>query len=112
MESPHAPPLPPARSCRASDDLPLAQRKGTCRRHRPGAQGREAGLCRCLPKARRRRQQRHGRKPRSSSIPTSRSIQCRPIEVDDRKSFGHWEADLLIFRRAHGKADLTSMIER
>ena len=29
-----------------------------------GPEGREAGLCRYLPKARRRRQQRYGRKPR------------------------------------------------
>lgn len=84
----------------------------TIYRYAYGPEGREAGLCRYLPKARRRRQQRHGRKPRSSSIPTNRSILCRPIEVDDRKTFGHWAADLPIFRRAHGKANLTSMIER
>ena len=36
----------------------------------------------------------------------------RPLEVEDRQTFGHWEADLLIFRREHGKANLTSMIER
>ena len=35
------------------------------------------------------------RKPRSSSIPASRTIQHRPTEVEDRKTFGHWEADLL-----------------
>ena len=77
-----------------------------------GPEGREAGLHRHLPKARRRRQQRYGRKPRSSPIPVSRAIQHRPTEVEDRKTFGHWEADLLIFRREHGKANLTSMIER
>jgi IS30 family transposase len=77
-----------------------------------GPEGREAGLHRHLPKARRRRQQRYGRKPRSSPIPANRAIQHRPPEVEDRQTFGHWEADLLIFRREHGKANLTSVIER
>ena len=77
-----------------------------------GPEGREAGLHRHLPKARRRRQPRYGRKPRCSPIPASRAIQHRPTEVGDRQTFGHWEADLLIFRREHGKANLTSMIER
>ena len=62
--------------------------------------------------ARSRRQPRYGRQPRSSSIPASRAIQHRQAEAEDRKTFGHWEADLLIFRREHGKANLTSMIER
>ena len=77
-----------------------------------GPEGREAGLYRHLPKARRRRQPRYGREPRSSAIPANRLIQHRPADVDDRRTFGHWEADLLIFRREHGKANLTSMIER
>ena len=77
-----------------------------------GPEGREAGLHRHLPKARRRRQPRYGRKPRRSPIPASRAIQHRPTEVGDHQTFGHWEADLLIFRREHGKANLTSMIER
>ena len=77
-----------------------------------GPEGREAGLHRHLPKARRRRQRRYGRKPRASSIPASRAIQHRPTEVEDRQTFGHWEEDLLIFRREHGKANLTSVIER
>jgi IS30 family transposase len=77
-----------------------------------GPEGREAGLYHHLPKARRRRQPRYGRKPRSSPIPASRLIQHRPSEVEDRQTFGHWEADLLIFRREHGKANLTNMLER
>ena len=77
-----------------------------------GPEGREAGLHRHLPKARRRRLPRYGRKPRRSSFPASRAIQHRPTEVGDRQTFGHREADLPIFRREHGKANLTSMIER
>ena len=84
----------------------------TIYQHVYGPEGRAAGLYRYLPKARRRRQPRYGRKPRTSFVPASRAITQRPAEVDDRSSFGHWEADLLIFRRAHGPANLTSMVER
>ena len=77
-----------------------------------GPEGRAAGLYRLLPASRRQRRPRHARKPRPSFVPASRSIAHRPAEVASRQSFGHWEADLLIFRREHGKANLTSMIER
>lgn len=77
-----------------------------------GPEGRAADLYRHLPKARRQRRPRYGRKPRASFVPAARSVAQRPPEVDDRQTFGHWEADLLIFRRDHGKANLTSMIER
>ena len=77
-----------------------------------GPEGRDAGLYRHLPKSRRRRQPRYGRKPRVSFVPADRSIADRPPEAENRQTFGHWEADLLIFRREHGKANLTSMIER
>ena len=77
-----------------------------------GPEGRAAGLYRHLPKARRQRRPRYGRKPRASFIPAARAIAQRPPEAEDRQTFGHWEADLLIFRREHGKANLTTMVER
>jgi hypothetical protein len=77
-----------------------------------GPEGRAAGLYHHLLKVRRQRRPRYGRKPRASFIPANRSIQRRPTEVEDRQTFGHWGADLLIFRREHGKATLTAMIER
>jgi IS30 family transposase len=76
------------------------------------SEGRAAALYRLLPASRRQRRQRFCRKPRSSFIPAVRAIVHRPVEAADRRSFGHWEADLIIFRREHGKANLTSMIER
>jgi IS30 family transposase len=84
----------------------------TIYRYIHGPEGRELGLYRHLPKARRRRQPRHGRRPRPSFVPADRAIQLRPAEVEDRRTFGHWEADLLIFRREHGKANLTTLLER
>ena len=55
---------------------------------------------------------RHGRKPRSASIPRERRIENRPAEVGDRQAFGHWGCDLLIFRKEAGEANVTSLVER
>jgi IS30 family transposase len=84
----------------------------TIYRHVHGPEGREDGLYRHLPKARRRRGSRYGRRPRGASIPRERGIENRPAEVRNRGSFGHWEADLVIFRREVGKANVTSLVER
>ena len=84
----------------------------TIYRHVYGPEGREDGLYRHLPKARRRRGSRYGRKPRAASIPRERWIENRPAEVGGREAFGHWEGDLLIFRKEHGKANVTSLMER
>jgi transposase, IS30 family len=84
----------------------------TIYRHVYGPEGREDGLYRHLPKARRRRGSRYGRRPRSASIPRERWIENRPAEVGDRETFGHWECDLLIFRKEAGKANVTSLVER
>jgi len=61
--------------------------------------GRRAGLPRYLAqrKARRGRRRRNGR--REPSIPNRVSIDQRPAEADGRISFGHWEGDLMHFRR-------------
>jgi IS30 family transposase len=84
----------------------------TIYRHVYGPEGREGGLYRHLPKARRRRGSRYGRKPRTASIPRERWIENRPAEIERRESFGHWEGDLLIFAKEHGKANVTSLLER
>ena len=84
----------------------------TIYRHVYGPEGRRDGLYRHLPEARRRRGSRHGRRPRSASIPRERRIENRPAEVGTRETFGHREADLLIFRKEHGKANVTSLVER
>ena len=84
----------------------------TIYRHVYGPEGRADGLYRHLPKARRRRGNRFGRKPRAGPIPRERWIGSRPAEVDGRETFGHWEADLLIFSKQHGQANVTSLLER
>jgi transposase, IS30 family len=75
-------------------------------------QGRALELHRHLLRARRLRRRRFGRKPRSLKIPFERTIALRPAEIGERHALGHWEADLLIFRQAHGQANVTSMVER
>lgn len=100
---------------------------GYVRRHRPaglsichetiyqyvyGSQGRDQGLWRYLPRARRSRRQRYARKPRGVHIPLANTIKARPAEIGHRTSFGHWEGDLLAFRQEFGKANLTSLVER
>jgi IS30 family transposase len=75
-------------------------------------EGRALELHRHLLRARRLRRRRFGRKPRSPKIPLERTIAQRPAEIGQRQEIGHWEADLLIFRQAHGRANLTSLVER
>jgi IS30 family transposase len=77
-----------------------------------GPEGQALELHRHLLRARRRRRQRFGRKPRSRKIPADLSIACRPTSIASREEIGHWEGDLLIFRQAHGRANLTSLVER
>ena len=84
----------------------------TIYRHVYGPKGRTEQLYLCLPRARRRRAARHGRKPRSHRIPMERGIACRPAEAATRDSFGHWEGDLLIFARDLGPANVTTLLER
>jgi IS30 family transposase len=77
-----------------------------------GSEGRALELHRHLLRARRLRRRRFGRKPRGPKIPLPRTFGQRPAEIGQRQEPGHWEADLLIFQRAHGKANLTSLVER
>ncbi|WP_437207074.1 IS30 family transposase [Planctomicrobium sp. SH664] len=76
------------------------------------AEGHELGLYRYLFKGRHRRRRKFGRVPRDTRIPEHHGIAFRPEIVSSRETFGHWETDLLIFNREHGKANLTSMSER
>jgi IS30 family transposase len=75
-------------------------------------EGRALELHHHLLRARRLRRRRFGRKARSLKIPPEQTIAQRPAEIGQRHASGHWEADLLIFQRVHGQANLTSLVER
>lgn len=74
--------------------------------------GQRLGLYKTLHRHRKRRRKRGGRKPRGSHIPLYCKINKRPEDIAKRETFGHWEGDLIIFRREHGKRNLTSLVER
>ena len=69
-------------------------------------------LCRLLPSRRRRRRARYARQPRGLSIPLANTLAQRPIEIGERTSFGHWECDLVMFRKASGQRNVLSLVER
>lgn len=74
--------------------------------------GQSQQLARYLPEQRRTRRPRRGRKPRSLVFPEACMIRHRPEAVNSRAEFGHWEADLMIFRKELGPANVTTMVER
>lgn len=76
------------------------------------AHGRERNLYQLLPCQRRRRRKRYARKPRGVTIPLENTFAERPAEIAARSSFGHWEGDLVMFRRAHGQRNVFSLVER
>ena len=84
----------------------------TIYRHVYSRQGHDDALYRLLPMARRQRRPRFGRKPRTAVIPLERGIAARPAHIGERKEFGHWEGDLVIFARRSGGGNVTSLQER
>lgn len=76
------------------------------------AEGQSEQLARLLPERRRKRKPRYARKPRNRIFPAETSIHNRPSEIDTRSQFGNWEGDLMIFERAHGEANVATLIER
>ena len=68
-------------------------------RHAYSSAGRRAGLPRLLAqrKAKRGRRRRNGR--REPALPNRTPIRQRPTKAHPRSRFGHWEGDLMRFRR-------------
>jgi len=74
--------------------------------------GRKEGLWKYLPEHRARRRPRHARRHHGRRFPPELSILHRPDMIARRKQFGHWECDLIQFRKKFGKANVTSLVER
>ena len=64
-----------------------------------------------LPRGRRHRARRKGRKARGPRIPMRVPIQQRPRAVDSRRGFGHWESDTVI-GAAPSKTCIDTQVER
>jgi IS30 family transposase len=75
-------------------------------------EGRDQLLHQHLAERRRARRRRGARKARGPMIPAQYGIANRPALIAERRDFGHWEGDLMIFRREFGKTNLTSLVER
>lgn len=73
--------------------------------------GQEIKLWRYLPESRARRRPRHARRRHGRRFSPELSILHRPDVVRDRKQLGHWECDLIQFRKKLGKANVTSLVE-
>ncbi len=76
------------------------------------ADGQAIKLWRHLPEHRARRRPRHARRKHGQRFSPELNILRRPEVVADRKQFGHWECDLIQFRKKFGKANVTSLVER
>ena len=69
-------------------------------------------LYRHLPEHRRRRRPRTARRHHGVRFSNEVSIARRPDSIGQRTEFGHWEADLVMFRKEFGKTNLASVVER
>ncbi|WP_075289067.1 IS30 family transposase [Pararhizobium arenae] len=74
--------------------------------------GQAIKLWRHLPEHRARRRPRHARRKHGQRFNPELNILRRPDTVAERKQFGHWECDLIQFRKKFGKANVTSLVER
>lgn len=69
--------------------------------------------CHLLPKQRYRPRKKRSRKTRREMIPNRVSIELRPVEVNERAEFGHYEEDTMVSgRRTGSKAALAVFCER
>lgn len=77
------------------------------------AEGKELKLYRHLFRSRKHRNRKGNRNPRVfRGIPKEMLIRNRPEYIDLRAEFGHWEADLIMFQKDFGKANVTTLTER
>jgi IS30 family transposase len=74
--------------------------------------GREEQFYRHLPEHRRRRRPRGHRRHNRTHIFDVQTLSHRPDRISERAEFGHWECDLMMFRKEHGKVNVTSLVER
>lgn len=74
--------------------------------------GRDEQFYRHLPEHRRRRRPRGYRRHNRAHVFDAQSLSHRPDRISERAEFGHWECDLMMFRKEHGKVNVTCLVER
>lgn len=74
-------------------------------------EGRKQKLSALLTRQKLRRTKWYSKKPKKSHIPDTASIKARPISIEKRKTKGHFEGDLVVFR-AVKSANVTTLVER
>jgi len=78
--------------------------------YHPKTEGRAELIGHLVRGHRKRKSKGIGRKERKTKIPNRIPIEDRPISVDNRSRFGHWEGDSLVSRKS--LAALNSLVER
>lgn len=63
-----------------------------------------------LPRGQKKRRRRKGRNVHRERFRWRTSIHDRPVEIEDRQQFGHWESDSVI--GAHGSGGIHTTVER
>lgn len=74
--------------------------------------GKEHRLYEYLPRGKRRRTWRHGRKSQKSMVPNRIFIDARPQDVSERSTIGHWETDSLLYGRRRAVNTSTERMSR
>ena len=91
---------------------PMRVSHGSIYRYAYSKDGRAEKFYQLLPRHRRNRRPRGMRKHHGSQFLDELAIKHRPEAIGDRVQFGHWEGDLVMFRKEFGKANVTSLAER
>lgn len=94
------------------EEHPLRVSHETIYRFAYSRTGQSEELYRHLPEHRRRRRPRNARRQHGARFSEHIAISHRPKAVAERAEFGHWECDLIMFRREHGRANVTTLVER
>lgn len=95
------------------EEHPVSVSYETIYRYASSKEGRAEEFFRHLPRHRRQRRPRNMRRRHGQRFKSEMSILInRPDAVRERQQFGHWECDLVMFRREFGKANVTTLVER
>jgi IS30 family transposase len=94
------------------DDAARRVCQETIYRHVYSKEGMRDALWWYLPNHRKVRRPRRARKRLPPKFDRDVSILFRPDSVAQRRQFGHWEADLMLFRQEFGQTNVTSLVER